>query len=217
MNDLIDQHGLQRLIDGSLSDEQRALLLQQAENHPENWRNIALAFVEEQVLRSELAAVFDERALEALPASPAQDRRTAWPIAKVVSLAAMFVLLMGAAVWAGRASVGALEPVGASDRDQDYTILLTHGPGNEVAESRGPNVQSHGSRDSFGEGGDFDTVGLDPMDRMFAPLFDQQSRGFFADHGYTVNEEPVIYVIQGQQGEQYVVPHRNVSFVAHHP
>jgi hypothetical protein len=244
MNDLIDDQELQRLLDGTLPAEQRALLLQYAEDHPANWRRISLAFVEEQVLREQLLQLAAGEALPAdarLPvdadAAPrssahASARSSAW--ARGLAQAAAVCLLLGAAVWLGRISVDRAEnradgqassggpPVANSPQVSgspaaalvnsspddprqagDYTIILTP----DLVSSRGDGRMANSiwSDDP------------DAMEQMFTPLFDQQSRGIFRDHGYTVNEEPVIFVVQGRQGEQYVLPRRNVSLVAHRP
>jgi hypothetical protein len=126
---------------------------------------------------------------------------------KRLSEAAVVCLMLGAAVWAGRMSVEQRDgsPVSV-DPSQDYTVLVVP----EASPSPSESV-------SLVSGAAEDRSALeDPVQQMLRPLFDQQTRGLFRDYGYTVNEEPVIYVVQGQQGEQYVVPQRNVSFVAHH-
>lgn len=54
MNDwqATDQQALERLVDGELPEQQRRALLLQLESDPEGWRRCALAFLEEQTLRS---------------------------------------------------------------------------------------------------------------------------------------------------------------------
>lgn len=204
MNESIDDHELQRLLDGTLSQEDRSLLCQHAEEHPANWRRIAMAFMEEQVLRDQLKDLAEVAPLESAAGMPSEPRSSQsrhglafW------GQAAAWVLLLGAAVWAGRASVA--QPSAARTADSptesfspgDYTIVLT--PGGRSSGMATPAFQDN----------------QDALERMFTPLFDQRSQGVFREHGYTVNEEPVIYVVRGADGEQFVVPRRNVSFVAH--
>ena len=51
MKDYIDPLELQRLLDGRMGEDERSLFLECVDEHPHHWRSIALAFVEEQLLR----------------------------------------------------------------------------------------------------------------------------------------------------------------------
>ena len=200
MNNLIDDQELQRLLDGTLPGEDRALLLQYAKDNPANWRRIAMAFIEEQILRDELKELAD---LESLPPEHAlrtEERSHGWK--RVLCQAAVFCLMLGIAVWVGRTSVDQQDKQALGKESAgDYTIVLTPQRPSPAGDQQVGNAALHNNQDA--------------VERMLTPLFDQQSQGVFRDHGYTVSEEPVIYVVHGQQGEQYVVPRRNVSFVAH--
>ncbi len=221
MNEILDDFEVQRLLDGRLSDEDRVLLLQCAEDNPANCRRIALAFVEEQILREQLGSLQD---LD-LPVATARphgnqnghsqtESHAKW--IRFFAQAAVVCLLVGAAVWAGRMSVtesnfGQRNTVATEvNTPGDYTIVLTPEMRRAPEMRRGrngfpqvANVSMHDNKQ-------------DAFERMLTPMFDQEAHLIFRNHGYTVNEEPVIYIVQGQQGEQYVVPRRNVSFVAHH-
>jgi hypothetical protein len=52
----IDEIRLQRLVDNALGDDERREFLVELDNTPELWREVALAFVEDQILCSELCA-----------------------------------------------------------------------------------------------------------------------------------------------------------------
>ncbi len=52
----VDEIRLQRLVDGALDDDERREFLVGLDSAPELWREVALAFVEDQILRSELCA-----------------------------------------------------------------------------------------------------------------------------------------------------------------
>jgi hypothetical protein len=56
MNCEIDPIRLQRLVDGEMTEDERYVFLADVENHPEGWRRLALAYVEEQLLRAALAS-----------------------------------------------------------------------------------------------------------------------------------------------------------------
>jgi hypothetical protein len=53
----IDEIQLQRLVDGVLDDGQRREFLAGLDRTPELWREVALAFVEEQILRAQVGGV----------------------------------------------------------------------------------------------------------------------------------------------------------------
>lgn len=209
MNNLIDDQELQRLLDGTLPGEDRVLLLQYADDNPCNWRRISMAFIEEQILKDELNRLVDlelfpsERVVRTAETSRVSSR--GWT--RLLSQAAVLCVILGAAVWMGRMSVDSQNKqiignnVAGADAAGDYTIVLNPElPPTELSYDRLANVEPKNNQD--------------PVEQMLTPLFDQQSQGIFRDHGYTVNEEFVIYVVHGQQGEQYVVPRRNVAFVA---
>ncbi len=63
---------IQRLVDNQLDDQQRARFLQIAERQPELWRQLALAFIEEQVWSTAIGRSAD--ADSRWPAGPGVDR-----------------------------------------------------------------------------------------------------------------------------------------------
>jgi hypothetical protein len=210
MNNLIDDQELQRLLDDALPAEDRALLLQYADDNPSNWRRIAMAFIEEQILRDELSKLVE---FDSLPSEHVVRTEETPPVSSrvwtsVLGQAAVLCLMLGAAVWVGRTSVD----------QQDKQVIGDEAAGGYTISPPPESLTPESAPSSVG----FDQLansGLqnnqDAVKRMFRPLFDQQSQMIFRDHGYTVNEDPVVYVVHGHQGEQYVVPRRNVSFVAH--
>ncbi|MCS7303968.1 MAG: hypothetical protein NZ602_02510 [Thermoguttaceae bacterium] len=50
----LDQNLLDRLVDGELSEAEQRQLLHQVQNHPDGWRQLALAFLEAQTWRQEM-------------------------------------------------------------------------------------------------------------------------------------------------------------------
>ena len=49
MNQELDELRLQRFVDGVLSDAERSDFLARLEGRPDHWREVALAFIEEQI------------------------------------------------------------------------------------------------------------------------------------------------------------------------
>ena len=62
MSDVADRYenDIELLVDGELTDERRRQLLLSCENQPERWREVALAFVEAQILRTEVRSLVND-------------------------------------------------------------------------------------------------------------------------------------------------------------
>ena len=93
MNESIDRFALQRLLDGRLSENERALFFELVDENPEHWRTIALAFVEEQLLRSELRGT-----VSSLPVAE-QRGRFRWTF--FLAQTAAILLVLGVGTWLG--------------------------------------------------------------------------------------------------------------------
>jgi hypothetical protein len=94
MNGSIDELQLQRLVDGAMTAEKRGRFLASVDEQPEHWREVALAFVEEQIWRDRLTA--DSGPPECTDAKPVivrpAARRTWSPVALVTTAAALLVV-----------------------------------------------------------------------------------------------------------------------------
>ncbi len=72
---MVDDRQLMRLVDGELSLEEQQVTLRWLDAHPDRWRDCALAFLEEQALRQELAAAQDRAAAASRPNSETSGRQ----------------------------------------------------------------------------------------------------------------------------------------------
>lgn len=112
MNEPIDELRIQRLVDGAMTDEDRRKFLDSLDQQPESWRELALAFVEEQIWRREIGKEQPGLAASEKPgAEPARPaRRPSWGV--LVAVAACILLLPCLGFYLGqvsqRASLGAL-------------------------------------------------------------------------------------------------------------
>lgn len=94
----LDDHQLDRLVDGELNNAERRALLLQLENEPDGWRRCALAFLEAQSWRAALTPATTLAPLSPIPAPDKQNvqhpsrRPLARLAALAVSLAAAFLL-----------------------------------------------------------------------------------------------------------------------------
>jgi hypothetical protein len=102
MNQQLDELRLQRLVDGVLTDAERTDFLQSLEGRPEWWREVALAFVEEQVW-GETVGSAQPGPEKVLPPRPAgRGASTVTRAARWVSLAACLLIALGLGFGAGQ-------------------------------------------------------------------------------------------------------------------
>ncbi|MEM6692622.1 MAG: hypothetical protein AAF664_24545 [Planctomycetota bacterium] len=216
--DQMDLNELQRLIDGTMTAEQRQFFLQLADENPEHWRTIALAFVEEQTLRHELTSLSNGLGLD-LPAAspnlhasrPSDRNRSRW--LWLLSQAALLLLMLGLGAYVGRQA-----PPNGKNNGGDYLVVLepsietadpptgqaTDRPTNEsdsVPENYAVNWPPNGRDDKWRRS----------LELASRPVFDEDSRRFMQGQGYNVFEEPVIYLVEDTDGTHYALPHRRAS------
>jgi hypothetical protein len=87
----IDEIRLQRLVDGALNDEERREFLAGLDSTPELWREVALAFVEDQIFCSELGVPRETRGRTGVTtAQPTSSVSRAGMLAVALSLLAFF-------------------------------------------------------------------------------------------------------------------------------
>lgn len=208
MKSTIDPLELQRLLDGRLTRTERAAFLDGLDDDPRHWRTIALAFVEEQVMRSAFRPAND--AVAPPPAKLPQRKlrgRSSWLLTSIALMA--FSLTVGVLfgksgfLSAKRNAVpdasGDASLVAEAVRDKkpnDYYVVVT--PPAQPAPVK-KTTQPEPERDAF--------------DALTTPIFDERAREIARKNGYRVSEEPVVYMISDGKGGQYVIPRRLVSFV----
>lgn len=151
MNDL--EIKLDRLVDGELSREQYAELLCSIEHEEEGWKKCALAFLESQALRTDLALIIQEPSQAPAAVSPAKpafttsSRPVAWYWAQAAALAAC----LGLAFWLGRGSlpssdgdIAVIEPprpaIESPRSHQGRLTLVVDGPNGQQREVELPVV-----------------------------------------------------------------------------
>ena len=197
----IDALELQRLLDGRLTAAERAAFLECLGDDPQSWKAVALAFVEERALRTELQHMAG--AALPTPTAPAASRGSRW-LHRMTQFAVLTgVLTIGLLIGrsnlfnksnageVARNSPSAPQPDSAKNRN-DYYVVVT--PADQPAP-----VQP--------------AAGTDPIDSMMTPVFNQRVRDLVQGYGYRVEEEPVIYVIHDKKGDRYLIPQRRISFV----
>ena len=214
MNRELDQHELQRLLDGNIPKEDLELIFQLADDAPANWRRIAIGFIEEQMLRKQLRMLSDTKDLGIANSvnnrTKESRRRRGRFIAKTVATGC----LVGVAMWIGRISVTPLQvPTSDGSQTGNYTIVLAPQETGDSVQSDRPKAAKTILASADVSDNELDRIGLQ---KMFTPLFDQESHVVFEENGYSVSEKPVIYIVHGNEGERFVIPQRQFSLVANH-
>jgi hypothetical protein len=98
MSQRIDEIGLQRLVEGTLDESERRAFLVDVDRRPEWWREVALAFVEEQIWRQEIAGMQPDSSAEhncRTHPAPAAARGRSWGGAIALALSLFAALAVG--------------------------------------------------------------------------------------------------------------------------
>lgn len=200
MNDSLDALELQRLLDGRMSADERTLFCEIVDETDDGWKSVALAFVEEQALRAGLSPT--AAPLQSPPAAPGGSRGM---IARLMTTLAFTACALVAGLFIGRATV--------ADGGGDPTITNRKPPANPSTAGRPKNdyyiVLAPDEKKTPENAA---TAPADPLDSMMRPVIDPGTRQLVRDHGYRIQEEPVIYVYYDEKGDSYVIPQRHVSF-----
>lgn len=218
---------IERLVTGRLPADERALLLSWADDHPENWRLIASAFLEEQSLATSLRSDLE-------PASALKPPRSAHrsETYKSMALAACVVLLIGSLLghaWQashpdkerlivdGTASRGpSVDGPLSSDTPSDDAVIFV-----VDRTAVGPAAESATNRMSTPP--DTSSAAISDLERLIRqmrePVIDPPLREVLVSHGLRAVEEPNLYLVADDSGKTYAVPKRRISFVpiSHEP
>jgi hypothetical protein len=98
MSQRIDESCLQRLVDGALSEGERREFLVGVDQRPELWREVALAFVEEQIWRHEIAAALrcgDADECKSRPVRRAAASKRTWSMVSALAIGLLAMLAVG--------------------------------------------------------------------------------------------------------------------------
>ena len=196
MSTSLSETQLQRLVDSELSHEERQIFLSEIERTPELWREVALAFVERQVLEQELGSMFQAVVKDpekSVTKSPSY-KRTLWPAA----LAALLMLSLGFAA------------------GQFFTQQASRGkPAGVVSANNAPRESSDASQPSY-------RLKLSAMSQtgspqtIEVPIYEQaqlqrqspaqQANDALSARGYAVDWDTNYLTGQLQDGRRLIVP-----------
>lgn len=220
MHEPMDAFELQRLLDGRMSPSERSAFLDCMEDTPEQWRTVALSFIEEQALRKAMSGADAEQAHRAhqaddAPASIALPghamsaaRRKPW-VGRGAAIAALLVIgvMLGWSIprAGGGGGNGGNGADGGDVTGQSYVVLI---------ESPTHHVGANDAPRPFAEPGP-DAIWASTREALTRNVVDGPTRDAIRQHGYEVNEAPVLYIVQDKDGGRYVIPERHVSLVSH--
>lgn len=194
---------IQRLVDGRMPTDERAMLLEWAGEHPENWQSIATAFIEHQALTDALEDHTD--GADARPSSQREQTMHKKPIPWLLTACGLLLAVsVSANVWAIASQRDRGDIVAASPDDDtrsDSPVQPTYVlwvPDPPAARSV-PRDRTH-------------TSTLDEAIALLStPIIEDEARQLFADVGFEPIEEPNLYLVEDDAGRGYVVPQRRVT------
>ncbi len=215
---------LQRLVDSQLNLEQTLELLRLAEQDPALWRDIAAAFVEDQMWRAEITADGQSNLLGAIDSDVSSKRTRSAAKSNSSSVnsfkflmalaAAVFIGLWLGSVWnsQGKPTGDAVIPVVNNDIKPEAVS-----PENSDPQSPSPQLVSNfepAHHLSMGEAGDVPLFTLDQAREMGflkeQPL-PQETVERLRERGYQLEQNTQYISGKAQDGRRVLVPVRSVS------
>lgn len=215
----IDELELQRLLDGRLDSSEFQALAHVADQIPGQWKQIALAALEEQQWRRcmhETNKDQDGTRLQApeMLSSTCPSDQSIHESRQWLALAGA-VLLAFTAGWMGKQFTGtASSSVQVAEASGQTASAL---PEDELRQlDRGS--ESIAISDVADNDDQLLTRGHETWQQLLAanrePIVNQRTREVLADIGYQVFEKPVVFVVENERGEGYVVPRREIVLVS---
>ena len=183
--DCIDAVELRRLAEGRLESEERDALLQWAEDHPANWREVALAFVEEQTLRQTVPAAEGLTPSAKRPATRRVMKTLAWATAACLCVAAAG---FGGLAYGERRAVAARPAARPAPEKDPVLVWATARPVPERSEIE------------------------EALARAARPVFDEETRRTLLRAGVVAEERPSIRFVNGEDGRTFPVAERELIF-----
>ena len=229
MHEPMDAFELQRLLDGRMSPTERSAFLDCMEDTPEQWRTVALSFIEEQALRKAMSGADAEQTHHADQAHHAGQTQRAQDAPESLAMpntarqappwrpwygrgaAIAALLVIGVALgWSlpragGTGGGGGNAGDGGDTTGQPYVVLI---------EPATNHVGANDAPQPFAEPGP-DAIWASTREALTRNVVDAPTRDAIRQHGYEVNEAPVLYIVQDKDGGRYVIPERHVSLVSH--
>ncbi len=108
INMSLDESKLQRLVDGAMGPDERREFLLSIHGQDQHWREIALAFVEEQTWQQEFRTGTTPSSVVRRPAHQAQPAKLSW---RMLWIAAGWLLMLGVGFQIGRLEYARLDVV----------------------------------------------------------------------------------------------------------
>ena len=233
MSHNIDPLKLQRLIDGELGRPEIRSILENAQDHPEHWREMAIAFVEDQMWQAEFRQTdVDDEGSGDTRLVRDNGESDYWSVPQWLTIAAGLLLALGAGYLAGdrgRTDDAMARVPGQSVSEQIAENVPTLSPdANNDTESFAPAMErtvaykpNHYIRLQ-------DQEGRDVMDSEI-PMYDSQTarraglkfeaepiseelRDYLLQRGYQSRQDVDYFSGRLDDGRRYMVPARTINF-----
>lgn len=206
MNETLKEAELQQLVDGELNHAERRDLLMRLDGEPEQWRRLALAFVESQIWDESIPQVSSAATLASMERTPAAlTNATAktgrGPKSLVAALALLVVLALGCGYWMGN-----LLPVKADREPAVSERALTPRPG-----TRRHSPESETTKGQSPPAGKTADLGFEEAIARSATPVPPSFRQRLLQSGYLLDEAHTLTAVTLPTGEQVEIPVRKVS------
>ncbi len=209
----IDRLSLQRLVDGELDHQERAALLAQFDREPSLWRHVALAFVEDKAITTEVrkeqslvsTAEYAKPSLAMTAAISRLETKSNWKT--MLFLAASLILVLAGFAIGNR--IGKIGP-------QKVTIAQSPAPPPETYNARpaSDGLERAGTLRFVGQNSEIPIYEPQPFEEQLLGRKEQELRKIqdqLRRYGLGLNVQ--VQMLEGQMpdGRRVVVPVRNVG------
>lgn len=209
MNDSVNERLLQRCVDGEMSETEQQEFLRSLEQSPTGWRDLALAYVEQQLWSQAGRAWIDEPEPAVAPDSmPLPNRAASWLRSTVLvasSLLAVGLGYLGGTYWRPD-SVGSLNLAGAARPDSSE--LAVNIP-EQVQHPAGKIGSSVVQVEMPGPAGEAVTLPVYDVEDLVPNWSDPEVRNDqqnLRDQGFRFNSRPKYYTVPVDDRRKLVLP-----------
>lgn len=214
MNDHVNERLLQRCVDGEMNETEQQEFLRSLEHFPTGWRDLALAYVEQQLWSQAGRAWVDEPEPLAAPDSmPVPSRGASWLRSTVLvasSLLAVGLGYLGGTYWRSD-SVGSPNLAGTSRANSSELAVSIPG---QTQHSPGKIGSSVVQVEMPGPAGEAVTLPVYDVEDLVPNWSDPEVRNYqqnLRDQGIRVNARPKFYTVPVDDRRKLVVPVHETS------
>lgn len=221
-----DRDAIDRMVDSALSLEEQRELLDSFDRHPDGWRQLALAYMESQTLKSDFSGmlpapvgpvvdVIAEPSVEPARVSGGGGSSSDWIITATIAVAAFAVGMVTLSWWRGRGADSDIPPIaGSYDEHKDpmgHADKRDHEDADPDFLSLTMPAFGHHEPDAGGQRRlriPLQKIAPEMTGRVYRapPVISPELRIKLRRQGHIVREERRVYPVKLHDGRQVLVP-----------